>query len=142
LSSQLPGKPGVKAHNLGCDLPSISLGISAKEARAMVKKKAAVFLVAEGGHFSAHPDGVSTPKSGWVLTGDPLPENPAGWFCYRPASTWYLIEGLSGLSVGQAATITNAVDAFVSHPGRLADWQNAVAKRVAVAELPSKPDAG
>ena len=109
----------------------------------MVKKKKAVFLTAEGGHFSSHPDGVSTPKSGWELSGNPLPENPAGWFCYRPCglSPWYLIEGQSGLSVGQATTITDAVDAFVSHPSRLADWQNAVAKRKPVAELPRKPSA-
>ena len=105
----------------------------------MVKKKKAVFLTAAGGHISSHPDGVSTPKSGW----NPLPENPAGWFCYRPCglSPWYLIEGQSGLSVGQATTITDAVDAFVSHPSRLADWQNAVAKRKPVAELPRKPSA-
>lgn len=110
----------------------------------MVKKQKAMFLTAEGGHFSAYPDGFSTPKSGWALYGDPLPENPAGWFCYRPCegSTWYLIEGLSGLSVGQAPTIATAVDAFVSHPAKMADWQNAVAKRKPVAELPRKPVEG
>jgi hypothetical protein len=107
----------------------------------MVKKKA-VFLTTEGGHFGAFPDGVSTPKSGWKLSGGGLPDNPDGWFCHRQLQSWYLIEGRTGLSVGQATTITYAVDAFVSHPGRMADWQDAVAKRKPVAELPSKPDAG
>jgi hypothetical protein len=116
----------------------------------MVKKKKAVFLTTEGGHFSAVPDGVSTPKSGWKLSGGGLPDNPDGWFCHRQLQSWYLIadrqlqswyliEGRTGLSVGQATTITDAVDAFVSHPGRMADWQNAVAKRKPVAELPRKP---
>lgn len=108
----------------------------------MVKKKRATFMVAEGGYFIADPDGVSTPKSGWRLSGNPLPENPAGWFCYRPRgelSPWHLIEGQSGLSVGQATTITDAVDAFVSHPSRVSSWQEAVSKRRPVADLPRKP---
>ena len=109
----------------------------------MVKKKKAAFLTSEWGG-PTNPDGVSTPKTGWLLSGNPLPENPAGWFVYRPCelSPWYLIEGQSGLSVGQASTIADAVDAFVSHPSRVSNWQEAVARRKPVAELPRKPVEG
>jgi len=106
----------------------------------MVKNKA-VFLAAEGWHFGAYPDGVSVSKSGWALSGGGLPLNEHGWFVYRSCSLspWYLIEGLSGLSVGQATTIADAVDAFVSHPSRVSNWKEAVANRRPVADLPRKP---
>jgi hypothetical protein len=108
----------------------------------MIKKKKAVFLTAEGGHFRAYPDGVSTPKTGWRIVAG-MPANPAGWFVYQFEENWYLIEGLTGLSVGQDFTINGAIQDFTRNAGAVASWQEAASRRKPVAELPMrKPDAG